>query len=62
MTKKKQYKLKIHSILIKKSVFDLIRPLVFKEVLGTHGQIRIRGGRTSEEGRVEIKIGENGKS
>ena len=39
--------------------FDLFWPL--KDALGTKVKIRLRGGRAKEEGRVEVKIGENSR-
>lgn len=43
----------------KKVQGDMVPRIQIKEVIGSHGQIRLQGGRTPEEGRVEIKIGEN---
>jgi hypothetical protein len=35
--------------------------LALQDALGTKVKIRLRGGRAKEEGRVEVKIGENSR-
>nr|CAH0101414.1 unnamed protein product [Daphnia galeata] len=38
---------------------DMAPAMRIKDVLGSKGKIRLRGGRSKEEGRVEVKIGNN---
>ncbi|XP_046635916.1 lysyl oxidase homolog 2-like isoform X2 [Daphnia pulicaria] len=38
---------------------DMAPAMRIKDIIGSKGKIRLRGGRSKEEGRVEVKIGNN---